>query len=167
MGAVLGLRPAQREKKGKNQRGHREPCGQFKKEAGKAQRRGKITMQSHALSAPAESFTIHPLPHKYTWQFMVLLLSGPGTGCSFCASRQGVSDFESKICNITSKVKVLEKKLKVFWQNQLKEVSHKRPHIVQAHLRGKNTQREQVDQWQPRAGDKRGDCKRGWSFFGG
>lgn len=41
------------------------------------------------------SFTVHSLLHKHTWQLMVLLFPG----------------FESKICNITSKVKVLGEKL--------------------------------------------------------
>lgn len=57
-----------------------------------------------------------------TWQLMPLLFSG----------------FESKICNSTTKVKELGKKLK-FPVEPAEQVSRKRPHIVQAHSQETST----------------------------
>lgn len=57
-----------------------------------------------------------------TWQLLPLLFSG----------------FESKICNITTNVKELGKKLK-FPVEPAEQVSRKRPHMVQAHSQETST----------------------------
>lgn len=60
---------------------------------------GRLYLQKLQSSLPV--LQTHPATGGFA------IFSGPSTGCSFCVSRQGMSAFDSEICNITTKVKVL------------------------------------------------------------